>query len=49
MFWISNLIVHVKYNYILATNWFFIIYIMYSRPLSHKYEQRFLIPHFQNP
>jgi hypothetical protein len=43
-FFISDisLTLHVRYKYVLITNWFHIMYIMYSWPLSHKYEQLFV-------
>jgi hypothetical protein len=48
-FWKSSLTLHVKYKYVWNTIWFYIIYIMHSSPLSHKYEQLLLQLHFQNP
>ncbi len=40
---------HLKYEYILTKILFYIMYIMHSWALSHKYEQHLLKPHFQNP
>jgi hypothetical protein len=37
-----------RYKYILTRNWFYIIYIIHSCPLSHKYDQILLKAHFQN-
>jgi hypothetical protein len=42
-------ILHFRYKYILITNWFYIMYIMHSCPLSHEYEQHLLKSHFWNP
>ncbi len=49
IFWIPSLTLHVKYTYVLIANRFYILYIMHSCFLSHKYEQLLLKPHFQNP
>jgi hypothetical protein len=38
VFWIFILTLHVRYKYILITNWLHVMYIMHSCPLSHKYE-----------
>jgi hypothetical protein len=38
----TPLTLHFKYKYILTTNWFYIMYIMHSRLLSHKHEQLFV-------
>ncbi len=42
-------LVYIFKFFILTTNLFYIIYIMHPCPLSHKYEQSLLMPHFQNP
>ncbi len=49
IFWIFSLTLHVKYKYVSIKNWIYILYIMHWCPLSHKYEQLLLSPHFQNP
>ncbi len=49
IFQVPLLKLHFKYKYILITNWFFIMYIMHSCPLSHIYEQHLLKSHFWNP
>jgi len=42
---IFNLTLHIRYKYVLITNWFYIIYIMHSQ-LLHKCEQLLLRPTF---
>jgi hypothetical protein len=49
VFHVLPLTLNFIYKYILATNWFCIIYIKHSCPLSHKHEQLLLKAHFQNP
>ncbi len=50
MFWVPPPTLHFRYKYIFIKNWFYIIYIMHSCPLSHKHEQSLLLKtHFQNP
>jgi len=41
-FQIPHLTLHLKYKYILTTNWFYIMYIIHSCTLSHIYEQLFI-------
>ncbi len=41
-FWVPHLTLHFKYKYILSKNWFYIMYMMHSCPLSYKYEQLFV-------
>ncbi len=42
VFWVPHLTLHFRYKYILTTNWFYIMYIMHSCPLSHKHETTFV-------
>jgi hypothetical protein len=44
----TPLIFHFRCKYILITIWLYIMYIMHSCLLSHKYEQLLLNAHFQN-
>ncbi len=46
---LSHLVVCMLNINVLTINRLYIIYIMHSSPLSHKYEQRLLRSHFQNP
>jgi len=44
----TNLTLHVRYKYVSIANWFYIIYIVDSCPLSHIYNRPLLKSHFQN-
>jgi hypothetical protein len=48
LFQVPTLKLQFRYKYIFITNWFYIMYIMHSCPLSHKYEQHLLKSHFWN-
>jgi hypothetical protein len=44
---VSHLTLHFRYKYILTKNLFYIMYIMHSCLLSHKYKQLLLKVYFK--